>query len=544
MISKNTLKTKLKENRDTANFLDTWKEIMYHTGLFNSGNKTYSLNFLKKESYGYSAMITPPTGYSFENLENIRDVIQDNLGCLFINKINKKSSNATFVTENVDMGKFEVVKTNPWELYVAKTLNHKEMILDMYKTPHILLTGANNSGKSRLLDCLLTNQIAQHNEQEIQLYLIQLAKDDLVIYEDCKQTYAFADNIDDAFKVLKYIDDVVLKNRSQLVKPIRKAGKGNSIIDYNERHSENKQPIVYVVFDEMSTIMESQGDSRPVKKIKQYLVSCAEHIAQYGRALCVYGIFCLQRPTANNLSPFIKSQSNVKISFRQNNKKSSEVAMDDPNIVYQLPHRLAVVELDGYNYIKVPDIPDKVIFKYITPSLKPNHRNLFKDLKKIEDTNLTQAKKNRQKSKKNKNDDKIKEIIENFKKNEENNENLTKAEQKTLVTNKNIQKIKDFIPHSNNSKLKLLENNDNTTNTLNKQIDTFIQNNFSRVDPTIIRTREEQIRANISKIKDFVPYNPVPNNKITDKTKIPADAPLSSTIKKGNELYEGTHKKR
>lgn len=490
MIGFKHRKEKASNNRKIGIFLDRWKEIMYHTNLYNNGNNTFSPVDIKAEEYGISCTIVPPFGYSFESLESKRDIIQTNLGCLFINKVsdNKSSSKAKFIMEQLPVGDFTPIKLPSNELYLGKGMDRVPIIVDMYTYPHVIITGANNSGKTKMMDCILTNLISNCPMEDIKLYLIQLAKDDLVIYEDCKQTYAFANNVELAYNCLKYINEVVLEERSKLIKPLRKRGLGNKIADYNKLHPENKQPNVYVVIDELASILPKASDTKDIKDCKSKMISIINNIGQYGRANCVYFIGCTQRSSTKEMDSFLKSQINTKISFRQNTKKAGEVCMDDDKIAYQLPTRLAVkADSDGYEYLKVPNISDKTVLKYIKKSINPKHRTLFRDLG-ILGVNYYKADK-----------------VENDKKHTKNN----KKSKKTQQNEYNIEQ----------NEVKTSQKEDKSSQ-INK-------NDFSKVTPPNIKTKEQQLLNNIKKIDNFVPYEDKKPLKVIDKTIFPSDAPLT-----------------
>ena len=508
-------KDEIKKRKDINHFLDQWKEVMYHTNLFNDGNQTFNLSNLKKEEeYGYSATILPPYGYSFDNLENVREIIQDNLGCMFINKVNssRKSSSVRFVTKEFNSGEYYPIDIKPWQLYLGKGMDGKPIIGDMYKHPMIMITGATNSGKTKMMDCFVTTLIYKYNEKEIILFFIQLAKDDSIIYEDCRQCYGFADNVNDSVIIMKHIIDDILPYRNGLVKPMHKKGKGNNIVDYNKKYPENHQPIVYVIIDEMASLLPSPGDDANTKKNKQYLISASEQIVQFGRASCVYLVSCTQRSSVKEISSYIKSQSNIKVSFRQNTKKASEVCMDDGEIAYQLPPRLGVVELDGYEYLKVPEILDETIFKYITPSLKPNHRTLFSDLKKLENDFREQDIADHMEEM----DNKDSSSYFNNKKSNEKEIPKNKGEAPAPPQSKNKKYKEDFINNAEG-----INNSDII---------------YDKVDPIIIQENDEKMKENIKKIPNFVPYTPnnIEKNMViideTDWSKFKTEKP----IKKGD----------
>lgn len=452
---------------------DIWKEIMAQTGTYNEQFLTFTLSHIKKEiSFGWSCRIYVPYGLSFNILEKIKPIIENNLSCIFFYQ-EKKCQNfvmAKFVTEGFRNTEFTIPKINPFQVYIGNEIDSVPAIVDLRKFPHIMISGANGSGKSRLLDCMITTSICNCNDRELHINLVQLAKNDLVIYEDAIQCKSFCDDLKKTNMMLEKIISI-MDERSQLIRPLRKKGLGSDISDYNRLNFNNRMAVEMIIIDEYASITDTSNNDKQTKQLKQQIIGKIERIAQYGRALGCFLCVCLQRPTAQMLSPFVKSQSNLKISGKQNNQKSSEVAMDDPYVALNLEERVFVYKTFDYNYIKTPYIDDKIILNSIKPCLIPNHKTLFD----------------------------------------------TVQEQKIISS-----------PHINKEIINSVKNNDCGTSILPIQIKNKVKSKvnkdialtFDKVDPIKLSIDREQLMKNISKIPNFVPYNPNNSTKVIDHTKI------------------------
>lgn len=375
----------LKASRDIQQFKNHWISIMANTGKFNKMKDTFSLNNIEKTKYGYKAIILIVDGLKYADLEEIKEVIEDNFGCMCIFNKSKRSNiiSAEFIFQGASKEEYRLVlDLNPCEVYIGNSYSGEPIIIDMIKYPHILITGGTRSGKSKQTDCILTNLVCNSSIEELELYLVQVAKSDLILYEDCKQCRGFADNLNRAIKLLKHID-YKMAERDKLIRTFRKKALADNYYDYNQIKKNEPLSTVYVVFDETSSLFNTTGDMNDVKKLKDEVVSYIKKIAQYGAGLGIFLICSLQRPDAKNLDPFIKSQSTLNISFRQNNSKSSEVATGDVNAAVGLEQREFVYCTITNKYGVVPIINNKKIYKLIEPSLQPGHRNIFEDEKKL-----------------------------------------------------------------------------------------------------------------------------------------------------------------
>jgi len=381
---------KLKEGREIAQFQNKWINIMSNLGKFNKMKQTYSLNNIEKTQYGYKGIILIVDGLRYKDL----DVIEDNYGCMCVLNKNKRSNivYADFIFAEPNKDKYTpILNLKPWEVYLGNCYNGEPIIIDMIKYPHILITGGTRSGKSKMTDCIITGLICNCSIEELELYLSQVAKSDLILYEDVKQCRAFADTSEKTLTMLQHLDKK-MEDRDKLIRPYRKKAQADNYQDYNKINKGNKLSTVFVVFDEMSSLFQTKGDCADIKSLKEEIVRLIRRIAQFGASLGVFLICSLQRPTVDNLDPFIKSQSTCIISFRQNNSKSSEVATDDSTMALGLEQREFVYKTNLSNYGIVPLVDNKKIYNFIQPSLQPNHRTIFVDLKKLNNIKISKEK--------------------------------------------------------------------------------------------------------------------------------------------------------
>lgn len=418
-----------------AKFEKKWISLMANLGLYNKLKQTYSLNKTQITKYGYKSIILIVDGLSLDKLESNREYIQDSYGCMCVFNKAKRSNliAAEFIfTTPIKLKYLTIDKLKPWEIYLGNDYTGKPIIIDLIKWPHILITGGTRSGKSKMTDCILTNLITNSTEKELELYLCQVAKSDLILYEDAKQTRAFADTLDKTLVVLDHIEDK-MNERSETIKPFRKKAMADNYMDYNQIRPMDKMSTVYIIFDEMSSLFNTKGCTKEDKEVKEIIVSKIEKIAQYGAGLGVFLICSLQRPTVDNISSFIKSQCTCKISFRQNNSKSSEVALDDPSMALGLEQREFIYYTNNYNYGLVPLVDNKSIYKAIKPFLESRHRDLFRDL----------------------------EIIKNIKKSKEKVQEYTPTHiyNKTTeeILKENIAQIDGYVPYSSSTNVIVID---------------------------------------------------------------------------------------
>lgn len=495
------------QGRRVAQLIEDWKDIMYQTGTKNQDNITFTFDRIKYEQYGFSAYLYCPKGLTFKALDTIRDKIEDGLNCIFIYNKERldKYMEVRIVTQLSTEKRYIPPKTLPWEIYIGDRFDGSPIIIDLNKWCQILISGTTGGGKSKLLDCILTTQVYNHTERDLWLFPIQLDKCDLLAYEDSRICKGFADNLDKAVVVLEFLMEE-LKKRNKLVAIVKKKFKGSNITDYNEYQPSNRQPTILVVLDEMASIAEKSSDNTATKAKKQMIDDMLSAVAQYGRSNNVFLISCLQRPTAQLLNSFIKSMSNLKISFRQSNSKSSEVAMDDSSIALDLAQRIAVFKLLSYDFLQTPYIDDPLIEKFIKNKLQPNHMTIFdscESSKRLEELRNMGNKGENKKS----NDNSDAPPAETGKQ-EVSYEQQLKEKEKEI--NERLKELAE--------KEKAIENETKKLNEVKKLQTIQYKDTYDKVDPKLqVKNIEKVVEENKKKIDGWVEWTPPPQ---TGKEKV------------------------
>jgi hypothetical protein len=72
---------------------------------------------------------------------------------------------------------------NASQLFMGYTIDLRPVIIDMSKYPHLLITGGTGGGKSKLVEIIMTNLALNCTPEELELYYLQLSKDDNFKYE-------------------------------------------------------------------------------------------------------------------------------------------------------------------------------------------------------------------------------------------------------------------------------------------------------------------------------------------------------------------------
>ena len=148
-----------------------------------------------------------------------------------------------------------------------------ELLDEMLESPHLLIAGMTGSGKSVLLNQLISLTTGQ-------LYLIDLKKVELIDWYD--ESTWYADNARDSVHLLEYILELI----ERTYKTMQKRGQKLST-----------QEDVWVCIDELADLMVTCR-----KQVEPLLI----RIGQIGRAAKVHLIMCTQQPSAKIILTSIK----------------------------------------------------------------------------------------------------------------------------------------------------------------------------------------------------------------------------------------------
>lgn len=235
---------------------------------------------------------------------------------------------------------FELVprKSNDIEIVLGRGYN-EYAVINFNKTPHVLLAGATNSGKSVTTHVCLVQLYRCY--KDIKFYLADMKKVELINYKDLPATERYADTLEE---VSKMVDDLLKEcdRRYQLIGSIG----CKKMETYNEKVPKDQQlnPIVFVIEECVRLI----SDSKLQKKLAELLF--------IARACGIYIILTIQRPTKTCLSPEIKASLGNIIGLKTVNKKNSECICDDDRLKRLrgfghgwLFNDFGEVEYQGYN---------------------------------------------------------------------------------------------------------------------------------------------------------------------------------------------------
>ena len=334
------------------------EKIFINCGLVNKDKMTPKLikiNTINRIQMIYNIQV----GLCFEDIKKK----ESELSTAFKMPLNAiKNDNFTFTLETAE--KITLKNFMASELKVNEVLFCEGVIVDMNRFPHIVIGGDTGTGKSRVLLTILTQLISKHDD--VDLHLLQVRKNDLGVFKNCKQVKTFSRTLDDVLDCLIGLDSE-LQRREQLIDNFRGI---YNIEDYNKRYIDKKLNYTYVVIDEFSFLNVSRGDSKEEKVLKYECLKYIKNLVNVGRSSGVFLITSLQKPTSDSIPSDIKSQLVTRVSMHIQDAPTSIVIIGTDEAT-RLKERQLIIKTNetryGYSYtiehnIVKKNIKDSIVF--------------------------------------------------------------------------------------------------------------------------------------------------------------------------------------
>lgn len=195
---------------------------------------------------------------------------------------------------------------------------------DLVKMQHLLIAGATGSGKSVMINVIITGLLMNARPDQVKLILIDPKKVELGIYNDIP--HLLTPVVTDARKAAKALHKVVaeMQHRYDLFAEMNQ----RNIKSYNEFIEEQnvadglnraKMPYIVVVVDELADLMMVASN-----EVEDAII----RLAQLARAAGIHMIIATQRPSVDVVTGLIKANVPSRIAFAVASGTDSRTIID------------------------------------------------------------------------------------------------------------------------------------------------------------------------------------------------------------------------
>jgi S-DNA-T family DNA segregation ATPase FtsK/SpoIIIE len=191
--------------------------------------------------------------------------------------------------------------------------------VDLARMPHLLIAGATGSGKSVMVNALITSLLCYANPDDIRLILMDLKRVELASYNGLPHLLVpVITEPAQAKAALKWaVNEMEGRYR-------RFAGaSARNIRAYNDSRADpsDRMPYIVIVIDELADLMMREG-----KQVEEPIV----RLAQKARATGIHMVLATQRPSVNVVTGLIKANFPSRIAFAMASQIDSRTILDAP----------------------------------------------------------------------------------------------------------------------------------------------------------------------------------------------------------------------
>jgi DNA segregation ATPase FtsK/SpoIIIE-like protein len=190
---------------------------------------------------------------------------------------------------------------------------------DLARMPHLLIAGATGSGKSVMVNALITSLLCKATPDEVRLVLMDLKRVELSAYNGLPHLMIPVITEPERAKAALKWAVAEMENRYR-----RFAGaNARNLTGYNETRADpaDKMSYLVIIIDELADLMMREG-----KNVEEPIV----RLAQKARATGIHLVLATQRPSVNVVTGLIKANFPSRIAFAMASQIDSRTILDMP----------------------------------------------------------------------------------------------------------------------------------------------------------------------------------------------------------------------
>ena len=203
---------------------------------------------------------------------------------------------------------------------LGKDISGQSQIIDIAKTPHLLIAGATGAGKSVCVNSIILSILYNRSPRDVKLIMVDPKVVELKLYNDIPHLLTpVVTEPKRALQVLQYCI-CEMERRYALLD-----GMGvRDIVSYNTRIKERgiateKLPYIIVIIDEFADLMATSGKE---------LETNVARLTAMSRAVGIHLVLATQRPSVNVITGLIKANIPSRIAFMVASRTDSNIIID------------------------------------------------------------------------------------------------------------------------------------------------------------------------------------------------------------------------
>jgi S-DNA-T family DNA segregation ATPase FtsK/SpoIIIE len=203
----------------------------------------------------------------------------------------------------------------PLGFAIGRDISGKPVVAALDKMPHLLVAGQTGSGKSVMINAILTSLLYRNSPSDLKLILVDPKQVELKPYDDIP--HLLTPVITEPEKCISALKWAVAEMERRY-KALAEAGKRN-IGEYNSVKQGEGMPYIVIVIDELADLMMMAA-----RDVEALIV----RIAQKARAVGIHLVLATQRPSVDVITGLIKANVPARIAFTTASQVDSRTIID------------------------------------------------------------------------------------------------------------------------------------------------------------------------------------------------------------------------
>ena len=203
---------------------------------------------------------------------------------------------------------------------LGKDILGKAQLIDLVKTPHMLIAGATGSGKSVCVNSLILSILFKRSFHDVKMILVDPKVVELKLYNNIP--HLLTPVITEPKKALQALKWALceMERRYALLDQMGV----RDISNYNQKIKEQqicteKLPYIVIIIDEFADLMATSG-----KELEQVIA----RLTAMSRAVGIHLVLATQRPSVNVITGLIKANIPTRIAFMVASRTDSNIIID------------------------------------------------------------------------------------------------------------------------------------------------------------------------------------------------------------------------
>ncbi len=203
----------------------------------------------------------------------------------------------------------------PLEITIGKDIVGLPVIASLDRMPHILIAGQTGSGKSIMINSVITSLLYRNTPSELKFILVDPKRVELAPYNDIP--HLLTPVITEPEKCISALKWAVAE-MDRRYKELAAANKRN-IGEYNQHNGDTNMPYIVIVIDELADLMMMAA-----RDVEALIV----RIAQKARAVGIHLVLATQRPSVDVITGLIKANIPARVAFTTTSQVDSRTIID------------------------------------------------------------------------------------------------------------------------------------------------------------------------------------------------------------------------